>query len=218
MNIKKLAQMARDENPNRFLAELSIHWSEQSKKGNPVNAALHLVGHRRFRVVMFVVIITYAVFSFIWRQHMTNGNSMSIWMIIGIAIVVLSLAEMVIFRYIFIFDYNEIYYDTKSFAAAVSELECVIGKPIEQWYDEDDIQGQASVHLKNKAKAVKTAEEIEKAEVQHKPWGGIAFEKTASPKRYAFEKSFELLTTLLPLSKDKKIYYGDKSMEASTES
>jgi len=206
--------MAQDENPNHFLAKLSIYWAEQNNKGNPVESATHLVKHRQFRSVVIPALIIYAIIVAIWRPSMTTGDHPSIWMwpwfILG---------GSLFLDLVLCWDsddgtsFNEMFNDAKKFIAAVTELENAIGKPLEQWTSADGVQEKAMAYLKQKAESVKFAEKLEQAEKERKPWDAVDKERMTRRHRYSFEASFELLTRLLPLPKDKGIYYGDKTLD-----
>jgi uncharacterized membrane protein len=212
MNIKKMAQMAQDKNPNRFLAQLSIYWTEQNNKGNPVESATHLLNHRLFRRINILALLLYGIVVAILKLPMskTNGDG-SIWLIVWLV-----LGGALFVEYVSCWNsesgtsFNEMFDDGEAFIKAISELEKVLGKPLDQWTDADNVQEMALAYLKKKADAVKAAEKIEEAEMERKPWGGVDTDKMAWPHRYSFESSFELLIKLLPLPKDKGVYYGNK--------
>lgn len=209
--------MAHDKDPNHFLAKLSIYWAKQNNKGNPVESAIHLLSHRRFKIVNMAAILLYAAMTAIWRPHMfTVSDNPSVWLRIWIVLVGVWFIHV-----ISCWDsedgtsWNAMFGDAEHFITAISALEEVLGKPIEQWTDADNIEEKASACLKKKAAAVKTAEEIERAEAERKPWANVDPQKTSWPHRHAFESSFGLLTKLLPLPKDKGIYYGNKATDTT---
>lgn len=214
MNINKLVEMAREKNPNQQLAKLSMQWTEQKNNGNPVRNAVSLWRWRWFTGVNITLFLLWLTITIVWKPHTPSiGNGLSVWRWIAIIIV---FPQFVSFMSAWESGTYDTYDDVKKFIRAISVLESVIGKPLDKWTDADDLQGRACTYLKEMASSVKTAEKTEKEEIERTPWVTPSLDKRADPKRKLFEFHFDLLTTVLPLSKDRGTYYGNK-VSATTE-
>ena len=211
MNINKLVEMARSKNPNPSLAKLSMQWAEQNKMGNPVRNAVSL---RRWRCFMGIDIGSFLIWltiTLVCKPHTPHiGDGPSVWSWIAVALV---WAQFVSIMSMWESNTHDTYRDAKRFITAISVLENVIGKPIDKWTDADCLEEKARTYLSEKASTVKVAERTEKQEIERTPWTTPSLEKQAYPKREVFESHFDLLTAVLPLPKDRGLYYGNKAAE-----
>ena len=200
--------MAREQDPSPWLAKLSSHWEEEKrdeKLDNPIKSAICMWRWRRFLSVEIPIFL-------VWLIVICAFNpSPSLWH--GFVTIALILPLFFWFVDQFGLDENQPERkknrDAKQFIKAITLLESLVGKTIDEWPDQEDLEGPARNYLEASAGLVKTAEKIDKQRFERRPWAISLEEKESAPTRWVFKSGFELLTNLLPLPKDQKVYFDN---------
>lgn len=200
MNIKTLVNMAKEKNPNKFLAKFSIKWT---KTINPVISALAKESIDKIIVICLGVGLIASIFCF------SYGIPTTVKIIASAVSIIAGFAASIFFGLFYLYDdigRGSDYADLSKFIRAVSLLEKIIGKPLNEWGPEVKPETMAGQYLAAEASKLKAAEEEEKRDRESRPWAPSR-EKSAAPQRKVFETGFELLTRLLEMPSGKEIYF-----------
>jgi hypothetical protein len=203
MNIKRLLKMARSENPSRILADLSMQWAHENKSNNPVRDALTLIRFFWFMVMDIILLLIWAAITLVWNPQISLGEGKNLWVLVGVMIIILIPALVLSWPSLSVYLF---YSNVSRFIRGISVLENIIGRPMEQWTSDEYFMSEACTHLNELAQAVQTAETADAEEVACRPWVESP-DKRSKPARDLFESHFLLLTTLLPIKKDRGYYY-----------
>jgi len=214
MNLKKLVEMSRDENPNPNLVFLSIQWAGKNEDNNPVTHAQSLSRWRKFLWVFILWGLVWALITIAWKMSDNTAihNTKVFWLVLGV----------IPFGLIFVgwmskWDNGEFYEDRNAlaFIEAITILEGLIGKPFEEWTAENDLKKIATEHLIKSADDVKSTDLDRKGQIARIPWKTPSSD--AEWKRRVFDYHHGLLTKLIPeLPKKKGFYYGNNDSDAET--
>lgn len=204
MNIKKLARMSREEVPNRFLATLSSNWAKKQKLRNPVQYAEELY---RWYLAIAVIVALFLL----WATILVTCKPVPPILDDNISLghIGFGLGSM-LFCAVGMFFANSRRSklgrnSAKSFIKALTSLENVVGKPLEQWTDEDDVHGKADSYLTRLASDLTAAEEAAKAKFTQRPWGP-SWQELSSTERKEFKYYFGQFTPILDMPKQKQEY------------
>lgn len=211
MELSELVRMSREENPSRHLAKLSKNWvgKSSSKKYNPVANAITL---RRWRVWLLMLRILTVLWLLIvvvyWPYFISTNHPKDVFFWTGSILAVACFSSFLAWfgdnDADSILNTNE---NARCFIRAITLLEHVMGKSIESWDSYEFLAAKGTAHLVDLASEIQVIERLVDQDRERVPWATSNREQLLRERRRKFDESLGLLSRLLSITGDKKVYF-----------